>query len=111
RRSRRLASRRYGESKRPRRRRLNIRAPRSERHATVIEAGLGSSVRTTAERGDALRTGLRELPFLGVLLLGGGGAAPSPNPQVSEVSAVGTLVYVALKVPVCAATLVVAAPL
>jgi hypothetical protein len=46
-----------------------------------------------------------------VLALGlSGCAAPPPDQQVSPVSAVGTPFLIALKVPVCVATVVVAGP-
>ncbi len=52
------------------------------------------------------------LPLLCALfLLGGCTPTVSPETQASYVSAVATPLYVALKVPVCAATLVMAAPL
>jgi hypothetical protein len=46
-----------------------------------------------------------------LFLLGGCASPPPPDTRVSYVSAIGTPLYVILKVPVCAATLVAAAPL
>jgi hypothetical protein len=43
-------------------------------------------------------------------LLLAGCAAPSPGERVSYVSAIGTPFYLAAKVPVCAATLLIAVP-
>jgi hypothetical protein len=52
------------------------------------------------------------LPLFCVLfLLSGCASPPPPGTQISYASAVGTPFYIALKVPVCAATLVMAAPL
>jgi hypothetical protein len=50
-------------------------------------------------------------PLFCALFLLGGCASPPPGIQISYASAVGTPFYIALKVPVCAATLVMAAPL
>jgi hypothetical protein len=50
------------------------------------------------------------LPLLCALFLLGGCASPPPGTQISYASAVGTPFYIALKLPVCAATLIVAAP-
>jgi hypothetical protein len=45
-----------------------------------------------------------------VLLLAGCAASPPPGERISYVSAIGTPFYLAAKVPVCAATLVIAVP-
>jgi hypothetical protein len=50
-------------------------------------------------------------PLFCALFLLGGCASPPPGIQISYASAVGTPFYIALKVPVCAATLVMAPPL
>jgi hypothetical protein len=61
--------------------------------------------------GHSRRSGSAAAGALLACLLAGCTAPPPQSSQISYVSAIGTPFYIAMKVPVCAATLVVAGPL
>ena len=65
-------------------------------------------MRTLEREGFAQRSGACGAALLLAMALGG--CAAPPGERVSYVSAIGTPIYVVAKIPVCAATLVIAAP-